>query len=69
MADATLKNQERILSMEKRIIQNQARLALIIGNQETILRELQAMVKNQKKILANQTRILTKSKPGGATRR
>lgn len=62
MAGATLKNQERILSMEKRIIQNQARLALIIENQETILRELEAMVKNQKKILTNQTRILAKIK-------
>lgn len=60
MPGATLKNQERILAQEKKILQNQLRLAQLLDNQHKILRGLQAMIKNQKKILANQSKILAK---------
>ena len=53
MAGATLKNQERIIAHEKKILRNQGQLRAIIRNQHDIIRNQQAIIKNQKKILAS----------------
>jgi hypothetical protein len=53
MAGATLKNQEKIIAHEKRILRNQGQLGTIIRNQRDIIRNQQAIIKNQKKILAS----------------
>jgi hypothetical protein len=60
MAQATVKNQERIIANEKRIIRGQERLATIVRNQEKIIRNQQAIIKNQKKILSNQSKLLAR---------
>ena len=66
MAQATLKNQQKILrtnkaiggkqvtiiSNQNKILKNQARLLLILDNEVKILRNQDAIIKNQKKILA-----------------
>ena len=63
MAQATLKNQQKILadnraiiSNQKKIIKNQDRLAPILANQEKIIRNQGAIIRNQKKILADHAR-------------
>ena len=56
MPPATVKNQERIIAIEKRILRNQQRLDTVIRNQREILRTLEAVIKNQKKILDSQRR-------------
>ena len=63
MAQATSKNQEKILETvrtavanQKKILKNQALLTPILGNQETIIRNQAAILKNQKKILADHAR-------------
>jgi hypothetical protein len=53
MAGPTLKNQERIIAHEKKILRNQGQLGTIIRNQHDIIRNQQAIIKNQKKILAS----------------
>jgi hypothetical protein len=53
MPAATLRNQERIIAHEKKILRNQGRLGTIIRNQHDIIRNQQAIIKNQKKILAS----------------
>jgi hypothetical protein len=50
MAQATLKNQKKIIANQRTIVTNQGR----------ILKNQKAIVKNQKKILKNQGRILRK---------
>jgi hypothetical protein len=52
MAQATIKNQMRIIANQNRIIRNQDRLAQIVANQVKIIRNQQAIIKNQKKIIA-----------------
>jgi hypothetical protein len=59
MAQATVKNQLKIIANEKtiianqkKILRNQDRLAQLLGNQVRIIRNQQAILKNQKKILA-----------------
>jgi hypothetical protein len=60
MAQATLKNQQKILaghrtiiSNQNKILKNQVRLGEVVGNQIKIMRNQQAILKNQKKILAD----------------
>ena len=62
MAIATLRQQERIIANEQRIIRNQAMLKRLLTNQVSIRRDLRAVVKNQTKILANQAKIIRRSK-------
>jgi hypothetical protein len=64
MAQATLKNQQKILaghrtivSNQKRILRNQERLLLVLANEVIIIRNQEAIIKNQKKILANQAKL------------
>jgi hypothetical protein len=67
MAQATLKNQQKILtghraivSNQKKILRNQERLLLVLANEVIIIRNQEAIIKNQKKILANQAKIAAK---------
>jgi hypothetical protein len=64
MAQATLKNQQKILSghrtivaNQKKILRNQERLLLVLANEVIIIRNQEAIIKNQKKILANQAKL------------
>jgi hypothetical protein len=64
MAQATLKNQQKILSghrsiisNQKKILRNQERLLLVLANEIIIIRNQEAIIKNQKKILANQAKL------------
>ena len=68
MAQATLKNQQKIIANEaviirtqKKLLNNQVRLNLLLGNQFKILRNQKAIIRNQKKILADHARMLTRS--------
>jgi hypothetical protein len=63
MAQATSKNQDKIMTTvrtvianQKKILKNQDLLKPIINNQYTIIRNQQAILKNQKKILADHAR-------------
>ena len=60
MAQATLSNQQKIitsnrviLAHQKKILQNQDRLRPILANQVKIMRTQEAIVQNQRKILAD----------------
>jgi hypothetical protein len=60
MAQATLRNQQKILASnkeiianQKKILRNQEALQPILANQDKILRNQRAILKNQKKILAD----------------
>jgi hypothetical protein len=64
MAQATVKNQQKILSghrtivaNQKKILRNQERLLLVLANEVVIIRNQEAIIKNQKKILANQAKL------------
>src|SRR5215203_2309477 len=64
MAQATVKNQQKILSghreivsNQKKILRNQERLMLILANEVIIIRNQEAIIKNQKKILVNQAKL------------
>jgi hypothetical protein len=58
MAIATVKNQERIIANQKKILVQQDHFARIITkNQEKIMRNQGAIIKNQKKIMAAEARI------------
>jgi hypothetical protein len=59
MAQATIKNQLKIMANQRNIVANQNKilrnqdlLSTIVANQVKIIRNQQAIVKNQKKILA-----------------
>jgi hypothetical protein len=63
MAQATSKNQDKIIATigtvvanQKKILKNQDLLKPILTNQDTIIRNQQAILKNQKKILADHAR-------------
>jgi hypothetical protein len=63
MAQATLKNQQKLLADIRTIIANQAKilrnqehLPTLLANQTRILRNQQTIVKNQQKILADHAR-------------
>ena len=63
MAQATSKNQDKIIATvstvianQKKILKNQVLLKPILTNQDTIIRNQQAILKNQKKILADHAR-------------
>ena len=63
MAQATSKNQDRIietirtvLANQKKLLKNQDQLRPILTNQDRIIRNQQAILKNQKKILADHAR-------------
>ena len=63
MAQATSKNQDKIMAAvrtavanQKKLLKNQDLLKPILTNQDTIIRNQQAILKNQKKILADHAR-------------
>ena len=63
MAQATLRNQQKILASNKvinadqqQILRNQDRLRPILANQLRIIRNQEAILKNQRKILADNAR-------------
>ena len=63
MAQATLKNQQKILkdnrvmiANQKKILKNQDRLEPILANQVKIIRNQEVIIRNQKKILADHAR-------------
>ena len=63
MAQATVKNQQKILTSnrvivgnQKKILQDLESLRPILSNQDKIIRNQQAILKNQKKILADHAR-------------
>ena len=67
MAQATIKNQLKIMANQRKIVANQNKilrnqdlLTPIVANQVKIIRNQQAIVKNQKKILAARGRARAK---------
>ena len=63
MAQATLKNQmtimaglKEVVANQRKILRNQEFLPDVIGNQLRIIRNQDAIIMNQKKIMANQRR-------------
>ena len=63
MAQATLKNQQKLLAdnriiiaNQSKILRNQETLRPILANQIKIIRNQQTILKNQKKILADHAR-------------